>query len=250
MTDQLDVVRALAEPNRRALYEHVAATGDWVSRDQAAEAVGLERGTAAHHLDRLAAEGLLEVDYRRLSGRRGPGAGRPAKLYRRAPGELSVSVPPRDYGLAGRLLARAADRARTDSVDIVRALDDAARDEGRRLADEIDARSPGPDGGSVASRRGLVLDLLDRHGFEPRSDGDGGVVLRNCPFHQLAQQHRELICGMNHCLLDAAIERVGETGFVARLDPEDGRCCVRLRPTAPGPDEGGDPACWAHLFDA
>ena len=249
MVDRLDVVSALAEPNRRALYEHIAATGDWVSRDQAAAAVGLERGTVAHHLDRLAADGLLEVDYRRLSGRRGPGAGRPAKLYRRAVREFEVSLPPRDYGLAGRLLARAADRARTESVDIVRAVDDVARAEGRRLAREVDAPPDGPDGRSTASRRGLVVDLLDRHGFEPRPDGDGGVVLKNCPFHQLAREHRELICTMNHCMLEAVIDGVGGTGLDARLEPEDGLCCVKLRPRSPAPDEGGDPACWAHLLD-
>jgi len=131
--DRLGAIGALSEPTRRALYEHVAATGDWVSRDQAADAVGLERGTAAHHLDRLAADGLLDVDYQRLSGRRGPGAGRPAKLYRRSRRQFEVSLPPRDYELAGHLLARAADKSRSESVDITSALDDVARAEGRAV---------------------------------------------------------------------------------------------------------------------
>ena len=229
--DGLGEISALAEPNRRALYEHVAATGDWVSRDQAADAVGLERGTAAHHLDRLAADGLLDVDYRRLSGRRGPGAGRPAKLYRRSPRQFEVSLPPRDYELAGHLLARAADKARTEHLDITSALDDVARAEGQRLAEEVRAQLVGADGRAATSRRNVVLQVLEHHGFEPCADDDGTVALRNCPFHQLARQHRELICGMNHCLLDAAIEDVGQTGLVARLEPEDGLCCVKLRPT-------------------
>jgi predicted ArsR family transcriptional regulator len=226
--DRLGAISALAEPNRRALYEHVVATGDWVSRDQAADAVGLERGTAAHHLDRLAADGLLEVDYQRLSGRRGPGAGRPAKLYRRSRREFEVSLPPRDYELAGELLARAADRARTDRVDITSALDDVAQAEGRRLAEEIRAQLRGAGGRRTASRRRVVLDMLAVHGYEPRTADDGTVVLQNCPFHQLAQQHRELICGMNLCLLDAAIDNVGETGLDARLEPDEGHCCVKL----------------------
>jgi predicted ArsR family transcriptional regulator len=228
--DRLGAISALSEPTRRALYEHVAATGDWVSRDQAADAVGLERGTAAHHLDRLAADGLLDVDYQRLSGRRGPGAGRPAKLYRRSRRQFEVSLPPRDYELAGHLLARAADKSRSESVDITSALDDVARAEGRRLAEEVRARLPRAHGRPAASRRRVVLDVLEHHGFEPRADDDGTVVLQNCPFHQLAQQHRELICGMNHCLLDAAIENVGQTGLVARLEREAGLCCVKLRP--------------------
>ena len=74
------------------------------------------------------------------------------------------------------------------------------------------------------------MEVLAHHGFEPRAHDDGTVVLQNCPFHQLAQQHRELICGMNHCLLDATIENVGETGLVARLEPEADLCCVKLRP--------------------
>ncbi len=228
--DRLGAISSLAEPNRTALYDHVAATGDWVSRDQAADAVGLERGTAAHHLDRLAADGLLEVDYRRLSGRRGPGAGRTAKLYRRSRQEFEVSLPPRDYELAGRLLAQAADRSRTESIDITTALDDVARAEGLRLAEEIRTRLPGSSGRRAAGRRRAVLDVLEDHGFEPRPNDDGTVVLRNCPFHQLAQQHRELICGMNLCLLEAAVEDVGPTGLDARLEPEQGRCCVKLQP--------------------
>jgi predicted ArsR family transcriptional regulator len=225
------------------------AAGGWVSRDQAADAVGLERGTAAHHLDRLAADGLLETDYRRLSGRSGPGAGRPAKVYRRAARELGVSLPPRDYELAGRLLARAADRSRTEGVGIARALDDVARAEGRRLAEAARARN----GRSMESRRTVVLEMLQLHGFEPGTRDDGTIVLANCPFHHLAREHTELICGMNHSLLAAAVGDVGRTGLDARLEPEDGVCCVKLRPAssaAVAADEGGDPACWLHLVDA
>src|SRR5262245_43878805 len=122
MTDRLTAIGALSEPTRRALYEHIAAADDWVSRDEAADLIGIERGTAAHHLDRLAADGLLEVDYQRRSGRRGPGAGRPAKLYRRAREEFDVALPPRDYALAGRMLAGAVERARSKSAPLDVAL--------------------------------------------------------------------------------------------------------------------------------
>ena len=138
--DAVGAVASLGEPTRRALYEYVVGARDWVARDTAADAVGLERGTAAHHLDRLAADGLLDVDYQRRSGRRGPGAGRPAKLYRRARRDIDVSLPPRAYELAGRLLAEAADTSRVEGIDITSALDVAARAEGRRLADEMRAR--------------------------------------------------------------------------------------------------------------
>ena len=233
MSDEgLAAVSALAEPTRRALYEHIAAAGGWVSREQAADSVGLERGTAAHHLDRLAADGLLEVDYQRLSGRQGPGAGRPAKLYRRAQREFGVALPPRDYTLAGRLLAQAVDRSRSEGTDINSAVRDVTRAEGRQLGDEISRAVTQHRRANVREPGHAVLDALEQHGFEPHTDENGTVVLRNCPFHQLAQQHTDLICGMNLCLMTAAIETVGDTDLEARLEPEEGQCCVKLTPAA------------------
>ena len=230
--DRLGAITSLGEPTRRTVYVYVVGVGDWVSRDQAASAVGLERGTAAHHLDRLARDGLLEVDYQRLSGRQGPGAGRPAKLYRRSRRDFEVSLPPRDYELAGRMLAEAVDRSRAEGIDITTAIDAVAHAEGQRLAGEIRTRLRGSAGRRVTVRRRAVLEVLEEHGFEPRSVAGGTIVLTNCPFHQLAQQHTDLICGMNFRLLDTAIDDVGETGFDARLEPEEGVCCVRLHPTS------------------
>ncbi|MGH9247861.1 MAG: helix-turn-helix transcriptional regulator [Acidimicrobiales bacterium] len=230
--DELAAISALGDPRRRALYDFIAGTGDWVSRDQAADAVGLERGTAAHHLERLAADGLLDVHYQRLSGRQGPGAGRPAKLYRRARRDFELSLPPRDYELAGQMLAEAADRSRTQGTNIVIALDQVASAEGERLAAKIRTRLVASGARrSAASRRQVVVDALQEQGFEPSRRDDGTVVLRNCPFHQLARQHTDLICGMNLCLVAAAVEAVGNTGLDARLEPEDGLCCVKLHPT-------------------
>lgn len=226
--DGLGAITSLGEPTRRALYDFVIGAGDWVSRDRAAEAVGVERGTAAHHLDRLANDGLLEVDYQRLSGRQGPGAGRPAKLYRRSHRDFEVSLPHRDYELAGRMLAAAADRSKTEGIDITAAIDEVARTEGRRLAEKVLTRLRGAAGRRPAGRRRAMLDVLEEHGFEPRPADGGTIVLNNCPFHRLAQQHTDLICGMNHCFLGAAIDEVGETGFDAWLEPEEGVCCVRL----------------------
>src|SRR3954464_11035711 len=107
LAGQIAAVGALADPARRALYPFLAASEAPVSRDQAAADVGLARHTVKFHLDRLVDEGLLETEYRRLSGRRGPGAGRPAKLYRRSTREFDVTLPERHYDLAGQILAEA-----------------------------------------------------------------------------------------------------------------------------------------------
>jgi predicted ArsR family transcriptional regulator len=223
----LDVLGLLAEPNRRALYDFVVAEGDWVSRDRAAEEVGLGRGVTAHHLDRLADDGLLEVDYRRLNDRRGPGAGRPAKVYRRSPTEIAVSLPPRDYELAGCVLAEAAERAKRDGTPITRAIEDVAREQGREIALETKRQLNGR--ASAKQRRLRFLEALGALGFEPAESG-GDVVLMNCPFHHLAQSHTELICGMNLSLLDGALDELGDTGWAPQLQPCDGRCCVQLHP--------------------
>src|SRR3712207_446445 len=107
MTDAVEAISLLGEPVRRRLYDFVTSQTDSVSRDQAAKAVGIKRPLAAFHLDKLAEEGLLEVEFRRLSDRKGPGAGRPAKLYRRPDRELNVSLPHREYELAARVFAEA-----------------------------------------------------------------------------------------------------------------------------------------------
>jgi predicted ArsR family transcriptional regulator len=240
VADDLDSIVALAEPNRRALYDYVAGQRDWVSRDQAADAVGLRRGIAAHHLDRLAEDGLLRTDYRHLSERRGPGSGRPAKVYRRSSAEFGVSLPPRRYDLAGRLLAEAIDRARTEGTSVDEEIERAARDEGHRIG-EATRTALGRRSGRAARRSGVLVQLRAR-GYEPEVLADGTTVLRNCPFHALAEEHTELICGMNHCLLDAILGDVDGTGLQARLEPADGYCCVRLHPVDPAdPADPADP---------
>src|SRR3954447_7978061 len=140
---QVAAVAALAEPTRRRLYEYVVRRPHPVSRDDVAGALGVPRPTAAFHLDRLVADGLLDVHYERRSGRTGPGAGRPAKLYRRAECTVSVSLPERRYDLAGQLLAEALTAAERSGERPAEALARAAHDRGARLgasADEGDDR--------------------------------------------------------------------------------------------------------------
>ncbi|MGW6783115.1 helix-turn-helix transcriptional regulator [Streptomyces sp. NPDC054987] len=217
----VSAVAALDEPTRRRLYEHVVRQQGPVSRDEAAEALGLARKTAAFHLDRLADESLLDVVYERRSGRTGPGAGRPAKLYRRSSTEVTVSLPERHYELAGRLLAQALEESEATDEPVRAVLHRKAHELGAQLA---------------AQRRTGVLDLLEDNGFEPRYDGDA-VVLGNCPFHALARDHTQTVCGMNLHLLRGVLEGLDENGFQACLEPSPGHCCVRLRPASSPPTD-------------
>jgi predicted ArsR family transcriptional regulator len=231
--DQVAGVGALAEPTRRALYLYVASQPDLVSREQAATAVGLPSHTAKFHLDRLVDEGLLEVEFRRLSGKTGPGAGRPSKLYRRSSWQLSVSLPERRYDLAGDVLASAIDRSIRDGVPVAEAVRDAAAAEGRRIAaafieETADAVSTSQEA-TGGTARGLerTARVLTRHGYEPRASDDE-VCLANCPFDRLATEHTELVCGMNLALIDGVIDGLGVPAVSAELAPRPGFCCVKV----------------------
>jgi predicted ArsR family transcriptional regulator len=214
----LAAVAALAEPTRRRLYDHVVRQPQPVGRDEVAGELGMPRATAAFHLDRLVAEGLLDVHYERRSGRSGPGAGRPAKLYRRAACSVEVSLPERHYDLAGDLLAGALEEADASGESPRVVLERRARERGR----EFGAGAVDGDGAEPALR------VLDEHGFEPRRGG-AAITLANCPFHALAQRHSALVCGMNLGLLEGLLDG---TGLTARLAPAPGRCCVVLEARA------------------
>lgn len=224
---QISAVAALDEPTRRRLYDYVVGQREPVSRDDAAASLELPRTTAAFHLDRLADEGLLDVVYQRLTGRTGPGAGRPAKLYQRSDQHVAVSLPQRRYDLAGRLLSSALEHAERSGNSPRAALDQRAYQMGRELGDtargivgDVDARE-------------RVLQMLEAYGFEPRTEG-GDITLANCPFHTLAQDYTELVCGMNLRLLDGLLDGLAPTGLIAHLDPAPPHCCVRLEPAVQG----------------
>ncbi|HET7431829.1 MAG TPA: helix-turn-helix domain-containing protein [Nocardioides sp.] len=213
--DAAAAIGSLSEPVRRDLYAYVCGQQEPVGRDQAAEAVSVPRHTAKFHLDRLVDEGLLEVDYQRLTGRSGPGAGRPAKVYRRADREIAVSLPARHYDLAGRILAGAVERAATGG-DVMTAVGDTARAAGRAAG-----------AASAASGDDLerLSDTLAEDGYEPRRSEER-LVLDNCPFDQLARDHTELVCGLNLAYVEGVAEGLGCPGVRARLEPGVARCCV------------------------
>lgn len=221
-------IAALDEPVRRSLYRYVASQTEPVSRDAAADAVETTRENAAFHLDKLVSEGLLEASFRRLSGRSGPGAGRPSKLYRRSARQLDVSVPARRYALLTEMLAGAIERS--PGKDPRREISKAARAYGADLGARARERA-----GTRASRATVLraaIAVLDEHGFEPIESPRGTVRLRNCPFDLLAKGHPDLVCGMNLSLIDGLLAGLGTTGMVARLDPQPGRCCVGLTAAA------------------
>lgn len=215
----LAAVSSLEDPVRASLYRIVADSDAPVGRDEAAAAAGIGRPLAAYHLDKLVELGLLTASYQRPAGRGGPGAGRPAKVYVRSGQEFSVSVPPREYELAARLLAVAVEAGAGGPSWT--ALHDAAWQFGFNLGKRSLASQPaGTDAGAA------MESALRGHGFEPWRDEEGTVRLRNCPFHSLAALHPDMVCGMNLALMKGLVAGLDAGELHPELNPPQGRCCV------------------------
>jgi predicted ArsR family transcriptional regulator len=225
--EQLAALTVLAEPLRRRLYLFVASAPEPVSRNDAAAALNVARSVAAFHLDKLAEVGLLDIDYRRPPGRRGPGAGRPAKLYRPAGRDFTFTVPERRYEVAASLLAQALEGIGEDSAFALEVLQAAARDRGRVMGWAMGRASSEAGPPPAPEPVTLLLALLRAHAYEPRRSGQV-ITLENCPFRVLAREHPELVCGMNLALVAGLLDSVDASGLSARLDPAPGRCCVTL----------------------
>ncbi len=221
---QIGLLALLQDPVRRRLYLYASRQRAEVGRDEAARAVGVSRGLAAYHLDSLVEAGLLRASYRRLSGREGPGAGRPSKLYGRSEQRLEVSLPPRRYELAARLLAQAVQEESTGSSQ--QALQQAAQHLGAKIAE--DARGLAGPASDREQLVGRLMTILDRYGFEPYRT-EGAIRLHNCPFDALVNEYRDLVCGMNLSVMQGLLTGLGANDVQAGLDPQPGMCCVALR---------------------
>lgn len=250
-------IAGLDDPVRRSLYDYVCGQPGPVGRDEAAEAAGIGRPLAAYHLDKLADLGLLTAGYRRPAGRGGPGAGRPAKVYARSDQEFSVTVPQREYELAATLMAQAVESDPTGTA--LSALRRAAGEFGASLAPIRAGAGPARPGPGEAGPGGAgttgaddetpcqaLIALLTEHGFEPWTDADGTIRLRNCPFHHLAARHRDVVCGMNLALLTGLAGRLDPDTLHADLDPGPDRCCVAIGVSQAGAHPSSPPANPRH----
>ena len=219
-------IGALEDDLRQRMYLFIRRQGRPVSRDEAAEEVGISRKLAAFHLDKLVERGLLSAHYARLSGRGGPGAGRSSKLYEPSDLEVDVSLPERRYDIVGEIMVAALDQESGQPPrEVAKRI---AFEKGRSIGDEIRDRTrlrpPG-------SERALSIaeETLSEYGFEPYRDDPATVSLRNCPFHTLSRQAPELVCGLNREFIDGLLRGLGNDSVEAALLPTPGECCVKLR---------------------
>ena len=222
--ESLAKLSSLAEPVRRSLYAFVLAEGPDVSRDRAAVGAGISRSLAAFHLDKLVADGLLDVSYKRLSGKTGPGSGRPSKLYSRSSTPVAFSAPPQNYDLMARVL--------TSSIS-GKPSEEAARAAARRHGIEIgkEARRRAGKASSARALSGRLFEVLRENGYEP-AKSKGQIRLRNCPFDALANDYRDVVCGLNLALQKGVLTGLGSGAIEASFEPAPGACCVAFRTKA------------------
>jgi len=219
----LAAVALLAEPVRQRLYSYLRERHDPVGREDAARHAGIAVKLAAFHLDRMAEAGLLEVEYRRLSGRVGPGAGRPAKLYSVSPRSISIDIPQTRYALAASMMATAlsGEFSGSDGADT---LQEVATTTGESLGAGIRRQVR-----TSRARREAVRRELEQLGYDPELPRSGVLNLRNCIFSQLSSSHRELVCGMNAAFVRGLLQGAGlRSSRVDGQTVEPPSCCVRI----------------------
>jgi predicted ArsR family transcriptional regulator len=224
---QIPPIAALEDPVRRRIYEGVRRAGRAVTREEVADDVGISRKLAAFHLDKLLERGLLTSHYARPPGRSGRGAGRSAKYYRPSEIQIEISIPERHYDLAGSLLVDAI-QSQEPNESAREAAFRVARERGRSIGEQQrQARKLRRAGAERALS--VTGEILEEHGFEPYRDEPGGLALRNCPFHSLAQAAPDLVCEMNQAFIDGMLRGLGNDTVEAVLACKPGDCCVTLR---------------------
>jgi predicted ArsR family transcriptional regulator len=226
---QLAAIALLADQLRQRLYRFVAAQPGPVTRDQAAAGVGISRKLAAFHLDKLTAAGLLEATAPDAASRR-PGPGRAPKAYQPAPTEVAVSIPQRRYDALGDVLAQAI-VADGPASTARRAAHQLARQRGQALGEQVRSQRRL---GRLGPERALTVlsELLGACGYQP-ARAPARLLLRNCPFQQLARRAPELVCGLNQQFLAGLLAGLGARRVDAVLQSDAAadptRCCVLLQ---------------------
>lgn len=205
----LDVLKALGDNTRYAIYLELARSARPLATADIAESLGLHANTVRPHLERMRDAGLLAVEV----GGRGD-VGRPQHRYSVSPDAPSLGLEPPSIPVLARMVLSVARRlgASADDAEAV------GFDEGRRRSRPYVA--------APSTLEALVSDL-DRLGFDPTvsdaeprdddaghdllaDDGAAVVAFANCPFSDLAQEHPELVCGLHRGLVAGFVSGMGD----------------------------------------
>jgi predicted ArsR family transcriptional regulator len=193
-TKSLEIHKALADDTRYRLYRFVGLAGRPVSVREVSRRLNLHPNTIRPHLRRLEEAGLVTSEVRKGA------VGRPQTLYSvREPEEEDA----RDYRLLAEILIGLVRGRR--AIEQARAL---AREWGAYLVGQ-NRPKPGTTRCPAGRNLALMQDAMARAGFDPRFRRSAGtevaVTLRDCPFKDLADEHRELVCTLHRGLVEGIL---------------------------------------------
>jgi predicted ArsR family transcriptional regulator len=225
----LDRLAAAGDPQLRRVLLYARGRRDPFTADDAAVVLDVHPNVARSRLDRLVEAGFLAVTPERRGGRRGPGAGRPAKIYRVAPELEGVEFPDRRLAeLITLLVKRIPARGRP------KALREAGEQFGRTLAAAAGLQR------SRSVSRGLeqVCDALGRLGFQASVaslDGDRAELASpTCLLRPLVVRCPDasaIDCGMWAGLIESGVRGVSADRVhceTPRCRAEDAPCSILL----------------------
>ena len=217
-----DLAATLGDATRRGIYITVRESVEPVTAGHISELFDIHTNVARHHLDRLVADGYLQVTRKRRSERRGPGAGRPAKHYETTTKEISVQFPARRYDLLAELLARIVERVAPDTAAGI--AEEVGREYGRELAAEVGLAKDSGFETAVAAVARVMMGV----GFESEANTDDRVIVtRFCPFGEAASNHPEIVCKLDQGIVAGLLESANaESVPVVRPHHEDADDCV------------------------
>lgn len=211
---------------------YVRGSAEPVTADDAAAVLEVHRSVARERLERLVRAGVLETRFARRSGRTGPGAGRPAKLYSPTPEAESLEFPPRRLpALVARLLDELPADGRAQALR--RAGQEFGRDIARAAGLQPCARVQ--DG---LERACAAVRSLGFHAALDSLDGDTAVIgTPTCPLRPLVTECPEAALidrGMWAGLVERCVHGTGAEAVDCETDSclDDGEPCtvlIRLR---------------------
>jgi predicted ArsR family transcriptional regulator len=215
---RLDILKALGDNTRYAIYLELARSPLPRSTAQIADVLGLHANTVRPHLERMREVGLLEV-----RSEAGGGVGRPQHLYSLAPDAPSLGLEPPPFPMLARVLLEVAHTAGLDASD----LGDAGRVQGKADADRWSGESDVVEALTVEQAR---------LGFDPEVvDLERGAVMAfaHCPFRELADRHPDLVCALHQGLVEGLVDGIGRAEVV-RFHPLLDRTPCQVELAVPG----------------
>lgn len=220
-----DLASSLGDATRRGIYITTRESAEPVTTSEIAELFAIHANVARHHLDHLVEDGYLKVSHRRRPGKRGPGAGRPAKHYEVTQKEVSLQFPVRRYDLLAELLARMVQRLAPDTASAV--AEEVGLEYGRQLAAEIGF----PEDAEFETAARAVAQAMTAVGFGTEAHIDDRLLVTySCPFADTASNHPDIVCSLDRGIVMGLLEKVSAADsptLAPHLTPEDG-CITRM----------------------